>query len=175
MAIKTTWPVAHACRHTTSHDLSSKPADKRAGLARWLSHKDCTNCWRSAQTDGGSPLSKQEWITQRRAQQSAAIADWEQQRAMPDLDGSAKARDWAARSRHGLLRAAYQALVESGAMPEAQFDAVIETPAKRITAASWWIDNRDTDPSDIQQLLEAASRDHASTITETPTSKGGSR
>jgi hypothetical protein len=87
---------------------------------------------------------------------------------MPDLDGSTKARDWAARSRHCLLQAAYEALVESGAMPEAQFDAVIETPAKRITEPSWWINNRDTNPDDIQELLQAASRDHASTITENP-------
>jgi hypothetical protein len=72
------------------------------------------------------------------------------------------------RSRHCLLRAAYEAHVESGALPEAQFDAVIETPAKRITDAAWWIDNRDTDPDDIQELLEAASRDHASNGTENP-------
>jgi hypothetical protein len=170
MAIKTTWPVAHACGHTTSHDLSSKPADKRAGLARWLSHKDCTNCWRGAQADGGSRLSKQDWITRQRAQASAATADWEQPRAMPELDGSAKGRDWAARSRHCLLQAAYQAHVESGAMPEAQFDALIETPAKRITDASWWIDNRDTNPDDIQELLAAATCDSASagTGTENP-------
>jgi hypothetical protein len=168
MAIRTTWPVAHACGHTTSHDLSSKPADKRAGLARWLSRKDCTNCWRSAQADAETRPSKQEWLTQQRVQQSAAIADWEQQRAMQDLDGSAKTRDWAARSRRWLLPAAYQAHVGSGAMPEAQFDAVIETPANRITDASWWIDNRNTDPDDIQELLEAASRDLASTGTENP-------
>jgi hypothetical protein len=168
MAIKTSWPVAHACGHTTIHDLSSKPADKRAGLARWLSHKDCTDCWRIAQADGGSPHSKQAWITQQRAQLTAAIADWEQQRAMPDLDGSAAARDWAARSRHCLPKAAYETHVESGALLEAQFDGVIETPAKRITDAAWWIDNRDTAPSDIQELLEAASRDHASTGTENP-------
>jgi hypothetical protein len=87
---------------------------------------------------------------------------------MPKLDGSAKARDWAARSRHCPLRAASQAHVESGSMPEAQFDALIETPAKRITDAAWWIDNRDTNPADIQELLDAASRDHASTGTENP-------
>jgi hypothetical protein len=53
-------------------------------------------------------------------------------------------------------------------MPEAQFDALIETPAKRITDAAWWIDNRDTNPADIQELLQAASRDHAATGTKNP-------
>jgi hypothetical protein len=168
MAIKTTWPVAHACGHTTTHDLSSKPADKRAGLARWLSHKDCTNCWRGAQAYGEMRLSKQEWLTQQRAQECLAVADWEQQCAMPELEGSSKARHWAARSRRCLLRAAYQAHVESGSMPEAQFDAVIETPARRITDASWWIDNRDTNPDDIQELLQAANRDNVATGTENP-------
>jgi hypothetical protein len=168
MAIRTTWLVSHACGHTTTHDLSSKPADKRAGLARWLSHKDCTNCWRGKRAGGETRLSKQQWITQQRAEESAAIAGWEQQRAMPDLDGWAKARDWAARSRHCILQAAYETHVESGAMAEALFDALIETPAKRITDAAWWIDNRDTDPSDIQELLEAASRDHASAGIENP-------
>jgi hypothetical protein len=160
--------VAHACGHITTHDLSSKPAGKRTGLARWLSHKDCTNCWRSAQEDGAPRLSTQEWIAQQRAQESSAIADWEQQRAMPSLDGSDKARGWAARSRHGLLQAAYQAHVEFGAMPEAQFDALIETPARRITQASWWIDNRDTDPDDIQEILQATNHDNATTGTENP-------
>jgi hypothetical protein len=163
MAIKPTWPVSHACGHTTTHDLSSKPADKRAGLARWLSHKDCTNCWRSGEADGQTRPSKQDRITQQRAQESAAIADWEQQRAMPKLHGSAKARDWAARARHCLLRAAYEAHVESGAMQEVEFDALIETPAKRITDAAGWIDNRDTNPDDIPELLEAAKRENAST------------
>lgn len=45
MAIRTHWPVEHACSHQVIHDLSGRPADKRAGFARWLAAKDCSvNC-----------------------------------------------------------------------------------------------------------------------------------
>lgn len=43
MAIKTTWPVEHTCGHREDHDLSGKRPSERAGYARWLATKDCTD------------------------------------------------------------------------------------------------------------------------------------
>lgn len=48
MAVRTQWTVEHACSHQMVHDLSGRPADKRAGFARWLAAKDCTDCWKAA-------------------------------------------------------------------------------------------------------------------------------
>lgn len=31
MAVRTHWTVEHACSHSVDHDLSNRPADKRAG------------------------------------------------------------------------------------------------------------------------------------------------
>ncbi len=45
MAVRTTWSIAHSCGHEISHDLSNRPADRRAGFARWLEGRDCSvNC-----------------------------------------------------------------------------------------------------------------------------------
>ncbi|MFE6365737.1 hypothetical protein ACFVP3_37855 [Streptomyces sp. NPDC057806] len=48
MAVRTHWTVEHACSHRVDHDLSNRPADKRASFARWLASKDCTDCWKAA-------------------------------------------------------------------------------------------------------------------------------
>ena len=45
MAVKKCWPVNHACGHISQADLSDRPADRRAGYARWLAKRDCSvNC-----------------------------------------------------------------------------------------------------------------------------------
>ncbi|NYV73271.1 hypothetical protein [Streptomyces sp. UH6] len=45
MAIRTKWTVEHACGHEIEHDLANRPADRRAGYARWLADRDCSvNC-----------------------------------------------------------------------------------------------------------------------------------
>lgn len=41
-------------------------------------------------------------------------------------------------------------------MSEDQWVAAIETPARFISRASWWIDNRDTEPGDLAELVAAA-------------------
>jgi exonuclease VII large subunit len=44
MAVRTKWSVTHSCGHETTHDLSDRAADKRAGFARWLATRDRTDC-----------------------------------------------------------------------------------------------------------------------------------
>jgi hypothetical protein len=41
-------------------------------------------------------------------------------------------------------------------MSDEQWVAAIEAPARLITRARWWIDNRDADPADIAELVTAA-------------------
>ncbi|MCN9240683.1 hypothetical protein NGF19_07715 [Streptomyces sp. RY43-2] len=43
--MKKLWTIDHACGHTNEADLSDRPADRRAGYARWLADRDCSvNC-----------------------------------------------------------------------------------------------------------------------------------
>lgn len=45
MAVRTTWKIVHSCGHEVAHNLSDRPADRRAGFARWLAERDCSvNC-----------------------------------------------------------------------------------------------------------------------------------
>jgi hypothetical protein len=156
VAVKTIWPIEYACGHRDDRDLSAKKADERAGYAKWLASKDCTDCWRANQGDNNDTLPKQEWLAQKRAEERAAVEEWEQKTDMSALSGSEKALDWGRRCRHEMLSGAYEALVVNGDMPEGQYIEVIERPARLIDRASWWIDNRGAEPEDVRELVEAA-------------------
>ncbi|GAA3796873.1 hypothetical protein ACFS5L_02220 [Streptomyces phyllanthi] len=153
MAVRTTWTVDHACGHQADHDLSHRPADQRAGYARWLTTKDCTDCWMATRSDDSA--AKQEWLTVKRAEEQAAATAWATQYDMPPLDGTDKATAFGDRCRHQLMTAAYTTLVAEGAWDEADW-AVLEERARTVTAASWWIDQRDADAIDLPELLAAA-------------------
>ncbi|WP_405889832.1 hypothetical protein OG427_07235 [Streptomyces sp. NBC_00133] len=153
MAVRTTWNVAHTCGHEVTHDLSNRPADKRAGFARWLAAKDCTDCWKAAR-DGDS-ASKEEWLAAKRAEEQQAAKDWAQQFEMPPLEGPERALDWGERSRHQLVTAAYTALTVEGSWDEADW-AVLEEKIRTVTRAGWWIDQRDAEGTDLPELLDAA-------------------
>ncbi|MFI7356106.1 hypothetical protein ACIBTP_19430 [Streptomyces avidinii] len=112
MAVRTTWTVIHACGHSVEHNLSDRPADRRAGFTRWLSGRDCTDCWKASRT--GDNLSRDEWLAARRAAEQAAAKEWAEQFDMPPLDGPERALEWGERSRHQLVTTAYTALVTEG-------------------------------------------------------------
>ncbi len=154
MAVRTHWTVEHACSHRVDHDLSNRPADKRAGFARWLASKDCTDCWKAARdADTGS---KEEWLAAKRAEEQEAALTWAKQFDMPQLEGPAKALDWGERSRHQLMTSAHTALVIEGTRDEADW-AELEEKARAITRAGWWIDQRDAEGTGLLELLDAAS------------------
>ncbi|MFF8866013.1 hypothetical protein ACF08B_28575 [Streptomyces sp. NPDC015139] len=73
---------------------------------------------------------------------------------MPLLDGTDRAVAWARLCRHQLVSAAYSALVVEGTASEAEWEA-IEDAVRLLTRAGWWIDQRDADPGDLPELLEA--------------------
>jgi hypothetical protein len=156
LPVKTIWPITYARGHREHRDLSAKRADQRASYANWLAQKDCTDCWRASQGETSERLSKDEWLAQRRAEEAATVTDWEQRAGMSTLFGSEKAVDWARRCRHALLTATFETLVQNGDLPEDIYVEQIEAPARLIDRASWWIDNRDADPSDVAELVDAA-------------------
>ncbi|MEV0446068.1 hypothetical protein AB0I84_29325 [Streptomyces spectabilis] len=143
-----------------THNLSDRPADKRAPFARWLSSKDCTDCWKAAR-DGDS-AGKQEWLAAKRAAEQQAAADWASRFDMPPLAGPEKALDWGERSRHLLVTAAYTALVTEGAWGEEEW-AALEDKVRMICRAGWWIDQRDAEGPDLPELLDAATENDRGT------------
>lgn len=143
---KTIFAVDHECGHTQEHDLSKKPAGKRAGLAAWLKDKPCWECSKSSEI---SP--------ERKAEQEAETAETEKTLALPELDATMAQRPkllpWARQIRADVLRSAYD-LVETGKETESWFTNNFLEPAKRITGCSWWVDNREATLTEMPELLD---------------------
>ncbi|MDJ0344888.1 hypothetical protein QMK19_30450 [Streptomyces sp. H10-C2] len=153
MAVRTQFIIEHPCGHSITHDLSGRAADKRSGFARWLAGRDCTNCWKAARDSNTE--SREEWLAGKRAEEQQAAVEWAKRFDMPPLEGPERALDWGERSRHQLMTAAHTALVVEGTWDEADW-AELEEKARAITRAGWWLDQRDTEGSDLLELLDAA-------------------
>ncbi|WP_282698159.1 hypothetical protein [Streptomyces sp. CC208A] len=160
MAIKTSWTVTHSCGHEITHNLADRPADRRAGFARWLAGRECTECWKAARD--ADTAAKEQWLAARRAEEQAAAAQWAEQFDMPPLEGPERALAWGERSRFQLVTAAYRALVSEGTWDEADW-AVLEEKIRTISRAGWWIDQRDAEGTDLPELLDAATSDDIGT------------
>ncbi|SOE15091.1 hypothetical protein SAMN06272775_6026 [Streptomyces sp. 2323.1] len=156
MAVKTQWKINHACGHPSNADLADRPADRRAGYARWLSARGCPACWRASR--GEDVESKTEWLAKKQAAEQAEAAAWSEQYRMPPLEGTDRAIAWGTRCRHQLVSAAYTALVLEGTTTESEWEAV-EDAVRPVTRAGWWLDERETDPADLPELLHAADGD----------------
>lgn len=154
MAVKTVWPIHHQCGHDQDHDLSEKRAGERAGFARWLAGRDCAECWRMSREAKETRASQNARFTEHGGHRASRITLWERRSGMPHLEGSDKAIEWARRVRFDLLTAAY-ACVDT----EDGFVASVEEPARSITSASWWIDQRDADPESLSELVLDAAGD----------------
>lgn len=146
------WDVTHACGHTVQADLAHKKADERAGFARWLAGRDCTDCWRASTADSRDTSA---WLAERRASELAEADAWAEKFRMPALDGTPRAVAWAARCRHRLITDAYASLVVDGNLGDPGWEDV-EEAARSVTRAGWWIDNRESAPADLPELLAAA-------------------
>ncbi|MFI6289334.1 hypothetical protein ACIBCM_32095 [Streptomyces sp. NPDC051018] len=153
MAVPTSWDLVHSCGHEWAHDLSGRPVDQRAPFARWLAGRDCTDCWRS--TRSADSASRKEWLAARRAAEQQAAADWAAQFDMPPLEGPQKIVGWGERCRHQLVTTAHTALVVEGAWDEADW-TVLEEKVRTVARAGWWLDQRDSDGTDLPELLDAA-------------------
>jgi hypothetical protein len=167
MSIKTVWPVEHACGHDEEHDLAGKRPSERAGHARWLNGKECSICWRGAQ---GSDHSKdnETWLADRRAEEAVEVRTWERRAAMGEIDGSDKSVPWGARVRYQLLSATHEYLVSEGGISDDDFADRFEVPARSVSSASWWIDQRETEAADMEELLADVTMDVTSPVTQNP-------
>jgi hypothetical protein len=151
--VATHWTIAHSCGHELEADLGHKAADERAGFARWLATKECTDCWRAARA--ADDTDRAAWLQARRSAEQEAADAWSQRYAMPELEGTERALAWGTRCRHDLVSSAYTALVVEGELGEDEWQTV-EEAVRTITRAGWWIDQRDNAPSDLPELLDAA-------------------
>ncbi|MWJ38168.1 hypothetical protein, partial [Clavibacter michiganensis] len=70
-----------------------------------------------------------------------------------DLVGTEKQVPWALRIRAELIRGAYEALVESGELSDAEFEEQVLVTARPLDRARWWIDNKDAAAEDLPELL----------------------
>ncbi|MFJ3791502.1 hypothetical protein [Kitasatospora sp. NPDC090091] len=153
MSVKKVWTITHSCSHESQRDLGDRPADRRAGFADWLAKQDCTDCWRAAKD--GDERDKAAWLEAKRAAEQAESDAWSEKYRMPPLEGTERGVAWGVRCRHQLLAAAYTSLVLDGGMSEAAWEQV-EDQARTVTRAGWWIDQRSSEPGDLEELLEAA-------------------
>jgi len=53
-------------------------------------------------------------------------------------------------------------------MSLSDYEARFETAARTVTSASWWIDQRDTDPAHIEELLIDVAGDATAPSQENP-------
>ncbi|MFG3348665.1 hypothetical protein ACGF1Z_26845 [Streptomyces sp. NPDC048018] len=160
MPVKTVWTVVHSCGHEVTHNLADRAADRRAGFARWLAGRECTECWKAARD--ADTAAREQWLAARRAEEQAAAAQWAEQFQMPPLEGPERALAWGERSRFQLVTAAYTSLVSEGTWDEADW-AVLEEKIRTISRAGWWIDQRDAEGTDLPELLDAATSDDIGT------------
>ncbi|MFJ2115999.1 hypothetical protein ACIOEX_29625 [Streptomyces sp. NPDC087850] len=160
MAVRTEWKIVHSCGHESTRDLSDRPADKRAGFARWLGERDCTDCWKAARDS--DTVAREEWLATKRAEEQRAALAWTEQFDMPPLEGPDRALAWGERSRYQLATTAYTALVVEGSWDEADWSA-LEEKIRTVTRAGWWIDQRDAEGTDLPELLDAATAEDRGT------------
>jgi hypothetical protein len=164
MAVKTVWVVTHICGHRESHELAAKRVSQRARYARWLATTDCTPCWRRKRIQQRDKQPTDRWV-----EQPAQLDNWETETNLPPLHGSDKALDWARQVRHHLVTTARQQLW----LTDRDFAERIARPARTVTAASWWLDQRDSEADELEELVADASADD--TIPTRPRQKGAPR
>lgn len=154
MAVRTVWPVGHDCGHQQDHDLSQRRPSERAGYARWLAGRDCTACWQ-AKREKGREKERAAWVAEQREEENRRVAAWEERTAMPELAGSDKAVAWARRVRYELVVAGHDHAGSVGVTDD-DFALQVEQPARKITSASWWIDQKDTAGEDVAEVVPDA-------------------
>lgn len=163
MAVQTIWDIDHECNHSQQHDLSHKKPHERAGFAQWLGTKNCTDCFRKQQNSHDDGLTKDEWIAERRRIEAQDALIWSENHELPDLEGTEKQVPYAVQVRMILLQDA------SDSLDGVDFEELILVPARRISAARWWLDQKDSDSDDLAELLESAVSDvHADIGSENP-------
>jgi hypothetical protein len=137
MAVETTWDVGHSCGHPQAHDLSAKRVKQRAGYARWLATKDCSDCWH-AERERQTNHQRDRWIAARQAEECAEVEAWEALEGMGVFDfgpidglGSPSAPGPARRClRHPWLGRCGVRRLDRSSGPADQGGVVVDRPAR---------------------------------------------
>ncbi|WP_024821102.1 hypothetical protein [Arthrobacter sp. 31Y] len=164
MAIATSLSIKYKCGHTQSTDLSKVPAGRRKAHAYGLGkNRVCGRCFAAGNAEG-----REAFLAERNAQTLAEAESFETDHDLPPLEGSEKQISWATRTRYEMLSTALEELTGNGAMSEEDFVTRIVEPARKILKPSWWIDNKDAEPADIEELVTTAVDEDELVETENP-------
>ena len=148
MAIPTTVSIKYTCGHTQSTDLSGIPAGQRKAHAYGLGkNRVCARCFAKNNT-----AERDEFLRKRNAEELAEAEVFEETHELEPIQGSDKQLSWATRARYKLLSTGMEAPSTTG---EA-FAGSILPAARGILQAGWWINNADTDPEDVEELVTTA-------------------
>lgn len=152
MAIATSLSIKYKCGHTQATDLSKVPAGRRKSHAYGLGkNRDCGRCFAAGNAKG-----REAFLAERNAQTLAEAESFENDHDIPPVTGSDKQLPWGTRSRYELLSAALEELTGEDGMSIEDFEDRILKPARRVLRASWWIDNKDAEAADIDELVSTA-------------------
>lgn len=167
MAISSSVTVKFKCGHSQSTDLGHVPAGKRKGHAFSLGkNRVCGKCFKQESEAG-----REEWLKNKNAQELAEAEVFEEEHELEPITGSDKQLAWGTRARYSLLSAALEAFTagDEASMSEEEFDETILAPARRLNRASWWINNSDAEPEDLEELVTTAgATEVVDTETENP-------
>jgi len=146
MTVQSTFGIDFACGHSETRNLSDRPAGKRKSFANWLGQQQCTQCWKAENKD--------DRLEERR---EAAEVD-AKKLGLPTLEGSEKQLEWAPLFRDSIIKKAHEELCrgDDAEMRDSEFEKRILVHARQITRAGWWMDNSDSEPEDLEELVGTA-------------------
>lgn len=164
MAIATSLSIKYKCGHTQSTDLSKVPAGRRKSHAYGLGkNRVCGRCFAAENAEG-----REAFLAERNAQTLAAAESFEADHDLPPLIGSEKQLSWATRTRYELISTALDELTGDGSLSAEDFESRILEPARRVLKPSWWIDNKDAEAGDLEELVSTAVDEDELVETENP-------
>lgn len=141
--------ITFTCGHAEDRDLSNKKPFERPGFIKWLEGKPCRNC------DPAEKRRKEKFVAGKRAEEAAAAEAVEKRFGMDPLQGPPAILGWGTRVRAQLIEAAYNEL----GLDEADFATQIAEPASEVSAAGWWLDNREIELDQLPTALTEALAD----------------
>jgi hypothetical protein len=149
MAVKAVWAVWHSCGHEEEHDLSAKRVFRRAGYARWLTGRDCSDCrWARRGMRATEERSRDQAKIQ--PDQLVEITQWPSRGSTPVLRVWKAAVDWAHRVR--LLRHGARCS-EAGRTSGAEVAQAVEASACTLRRACGWAAHPEAQAAEVGELL----------------------
>lgn len=144
MSIPTVFSGTMGCGHEDSVSLEKVPLAKRWSYSKFLAERG--RCKACAKKD-----------TVRAHEKAASEArGWAQAQGLPELGGTPKQQTFAEQVRRDLISDAWEVLVADGGMSEEQFEEKILQRAQLVTDPSVWLDSRESDPLELEAVLEGS-------------------